>query len=493
MSTIPISQIVQVNPGVLSAGGSAIDLNGVMLTQNALAPYGQAIQFASAEDVEAYFGSTSDEAELANIYFNGFLNATKKPGILYMARYPESAIAAFLISASLQGMTLAQLQALSGVLTVTVGGIAKTSSSINLATATSFSDAASMIEDAFTSPGFAVTFDSTKNGFIFTTTDTGADATLTYASGSLAAGLKLQQADGAILSQGADAATPGAFMDAFVQITQNWACFMTIWEADLADKEAFAAWSNTEEPRFLYVAQDSDVNALIAGNTTTFGFYLQNTQSIGSQPIFGDATHAAFTLGFAASLDFTRLNGRATEAFKQQSGLLASVTNASDASALIANGYNFYGAYANATTNWNFFNPGSVSGQWKWADTFLNQIWLNANLQLAMVNLLLSVNSVPYNADGYSLVYAACMDPINAAINFGAIRKGVTLSEAQKSQIQFALGFNAAPAITANGFYLQIVDAAPATRAERQSPPMTLYYADGGSIQKLTLASIEVQ
>jgi hypothetical protein len=493
MSTIPISQIVQVNPGVLSAGGSAIDLNGVMLTQNALAPYGQAIQFASAEDVEAYFGSSSDEATLANIYFNGYLNATKKPGVLLMARYPESAIAGFLISGSLQGMTLSQLQALSGVLTVTVGGVTKTSSSINLATATSFSDAADMIEAAFTSPGFAVTFDSTKNGFIFTTTDTGADATLTYASGSLAAGVKLQQSNGAILSQGADAAVPGTFMDMFVQITQNWACFMTIWEAVLDDKKAFAAWSNTEEPRFLYVAQDSDVNALSAGNETTFGFYLQSTQTIGSQAIFGDASHAAFSLGFAASLDFTRLNGRATEAFKQQSGLAASVTNASDASALITNGYNYYGAYANATENWNFFYSGSVSGQWEWADTYLDQVWLNANLQLAMVNLLLAVGSIPYNSDGYSLVYAACMDPINAALNFGAIRKGVTLSEAQKAEIRFALGFDAAPAITANGFYLQIVDAAPSTRALRQSPSMTLYYADGGSIQKLTLASIEVK
>lgn len=493
MSSIPISQIVRVNPGVLSAGGSAIDLNGLMLTQSALAPYGQALQFASADDVKRYFGSTSEEGSLATIYFNGFENATKKPGILLMARYPETAIAGFLISGALQGMTLAQLQALSGVLEISVGGVVETSDTINLATATSFSDAADKIEAAFETPGFSVVFDSTKNGFVFTTTATGVAATISYASGSLSAGLKLTQAAGAILSQGADATTPAAFMDGFVQVALNWAPFMTVFDVDLDTKKAFSAWSNANEDRFLYVSHDDDPNALIPGNEENFGFYLADTGTVGTQAIYGDATHAAFSLAFAASLDFTRLNGRATEAFKVQSGLEASVRNASDAAALEQNGYNFYGAYANAKQNWNFFYPGSVSGQWKWADSYLNQIWLNANLQLAMVNLLLSVNSIPYNDEGYGLVNAACMDPINQAINFGAIRVGVTLSESQKAQIQFALGVDAAPAITASGFYLQIVDAPPSVRAERQSPSMTLYYADGGSIQRLTLASIEVQ
>ena len=40
MSTIPFSQVVQVVPSVLSANGIAVDLNGLVLTQNALAPYG---------------------------------------------------------------------------------------------------------------------------------------------------------------------------------------------------------------------------------------------------------------------------------------------------------------------------------------------------------------------------------------------------------------------------------------------------------------------
>ena len=198
-------------------------------------------------------------------------------------------------------------------------------------------------------------------------------------------------------------------------------------------------------------------------------------------------------LGYAASLDFNRLNGRTTLAFRNQSGLIPAVTNANNASALQTNGYLFYGAWANATQTWNFMYAGAVSGQWTWFDTYLNQIWLNANLQLAMVTLLTSVGSVPYNQAGYGLIYAACQAPIQAAVNFGAIRTGVALSPAQIAQMQYALGKDVSSTITAQGWYLQITPATAATRIARASPSMTLFYADGQSVQSLTLASIEVQ
>ena len=123
----------------------------------------------------------------------------------------------------------------------------------------------------------------------------------------------------------------------------------------------------------------------------------------------------------------------------------------------------------------------------------MNQIWLNSNLQLALVTLLQQVGSIPYNTQGYSLINAACLDPINAAINFGAIRKGIQLSAAQAAEVQYALGYNAAPVIASQGYVLQISPATAVTRAARQSPPITLYYQDGESVQQITLASIVIQ
>lgn len=493
MSTIDISQIVTVNPAVLSAAGSAVDLNGLVLTQNTSVPIGSVPGFANAPDVAAFFGSVSTEATIANIYFSGYENSFKKPGLLYFAQYNTAAVAGYLRGGSLSGMTLTQLQALSGVLTVSVDGVSKTSSTINLSSATSFSNAATLIQAGFTSFGATVTYNAQLASFVITSSSTGASSSISFATGTLSAGLKLTSATGAVTSAGAIAAVPATFMDALIQVTQNWALFMTAWEPDLANKSAFTDWTAGKEPRYGYVGADSDVNAKVANSTNTWGYYVRNNGKDGSVLVYGDYTHAAFVLGYAASLDFTRLNGRATLAFKRNSILNPSVSNSTDASNLLANGYNFYGNYANSKENFIFFYNGSISGQYDWLDSYLNQIWLNANLQLAMVNLLLSVGSIPYNAAGYSLVEASCLDPINSALNFGAIRAGTILSASQKEQIQFALGKDVSPTIEAKGWYLEIVPATAQIRVQRASPSMTLLYSDGGSIQQLTLASILIQ
>ena len=496
MSTIPFSQVVQVVPSVLSANGVAVDLNGLVLTQNALAPYGTTLQFADAAAVQSYFGASSDEATVADIYFNGYNGGTQLPGNLLMTRYPETAIAGWLRGGSLANVTLGQLQAFTGTLAITVAGVVQTSGTINLSAATSFSSAASIIQSAFTTPGFTVTYSSTSSSFIFTTTTTGATQTMSYAAaGTLADNLNLTQAYGAIISQGADVGVPADFMANILTQNQNWATFMTVWEASMSEKEAFAQWSNSAAPRWLYVCQDSDINVLTADSTVTFGNYLQVNELVGTCPIYGDKTHAAFVCGFAASLNFNRLNGRATLCFKSQSGLVPSVTNSTAYTAVLSNGYNCYGAFGsnNPANNTNWFTPGSVSGSWLWADTYLNQIWLNANLQLSMVNLLTQVGAVPYNSQGNGLIYSAALDPINAALNFGAIRAGINVSAAQAAEIQYALGINAAPTIASQGFYLQILPATAQTRAARQSPPITLYYQDGEAVQQITMASIAIQ
>ena len=146
--TIPASNIVSVNPGVIGAGGIPLALNGVFMSQNTLIPTGQVLSFVSAAEVGAYFGPASAEFTLAQVYFLGFDNSTIKPGVVYFAPYNLTARAAWLQGGSLAGMTLVQLQALSGSLTVVVDGYTHTAASINLSSASSFSAAAAMIATA---------------------------------------------------------------------------------------------------------------------------------------------------------------------------------------------------------------------------------------------------------------------------------------------------------------------------------------------------------
>jgi hypothetical protein len=251
--SIPASDIVNVQPGVVGAGGSAFDLNGLILTTDTSVPIGTVMSFANGDDVDAFFGATAPEAIYAGNYFLSYVNATKTPGALLFAQYPTTSVAAYVRGASVAGLTLTQLQALSGTLIVTIDGVLKTSSAINLSAATSFSNAATIIAAGFTSLGGTVSYDSQRAAFKITSATTGAASTISFVSGTLAAGLNMTAATGAVTSQGAVAGVPATNMQSIVQVSQNWAAFMTVFEPVTADKVAFAAWTNSKNNRYAYV------------------------------------------------------------------------------------------------------------------------------------------------------------------------------------------------------------------------------------------------
>jgi hypothetical protein len=505
--TIPASAIVTVNPGVVGSGGSPLALNGVMLSKNILLPTAKVQSFSSADAVRAYFGAASDEYALAQVYFLGYDNSTIKPGALLFAPYVDTDRAAWLQSGSLAALSLTQLQALSGVLTLTVDGTSVTSSSINLSTATSFSNAATMIAAGFTGGQVTCAWNAVNSTFTLTSATTGVLSTITYATGTLSAGLKFTAATGAILSQGAAVDTPATAMDMVKSKTQNWVDFMTLWEPDIAGKEAFAVWSNAQNQRYVYVAWDTDAQAVVNGSTICFGAIVKSLAYDGVVCVSGDSNAvveqgttlaaatrnlAAFVMGFVASIDFSRTNGRATLAFKHQSGFIPTVLDQQIAANLTTNGYVFYGAYATANDQFNFAYDGQMSGKWKWLDTFVNQVYLNSQFQLALLNLLASVNSIPYNESGYSLIRAAMIDPINSGLNFGSIRTGITLSESQKAQVNQAAGLDISMILEQQGYYLQILDPGAQVRGLRGTPIINFWYTDGGAVQKISVASIDV-
>jgi hypothetical protein len=498
LPSIPASQLVSVLPGVLQAGGNPLSLNGLFLTTDISVPMGTVAEFPSAEAVADFFGASTREAEMASIYFDGFDISTTKPSNIMFAQYNTAAVAAYLRGGSLAGMTLAALQLLSGTLTLTINGTAYTTASINLSSATSFSNAATLIQTALAGALASTTcvYDSTRNAFLIKSPTTGAASTITFATAnSIANGLKLTSVLGAVTSQGADVAVQSTFMNAILGKTQNWASFLTVFEPNDAAKLLFSAWVNGQNDRFVYVAWDTSLAPGAAVDPTCFGALVTAAEYDGTCPVFdltGDI--AAFVAGSIASIDFAATNGRIDFAYKRQAGLTPNVTDATTYANYIANGYNVYARFATSNDRFTDFQPGSIPGQWRWLDSYVNNIWLNAALQLAFMNFLESVNSVPYNQSGYNQLRVVVGGPVDAALNAGVIQKGVALSNSQRASINTAVGSpNAAQVVVTLGWFLDVKDADSLVRAARGSPPMVLYYADGGSIQKIELSSIEVQ
>lgn len=357
-----------------------------------------------------------------------------------------------------------------------------------------------------TATNVVVTYDSTSGAFVVTSGITGATSSAAFATGTLSASLMLTSATGAILSQGAAAAVPGTFMDGLVEVDSSWATFMTLFDPDVSgntNKAAFAAWNSAQNNAYAYVCWDTDITPTASVPATgSLGYILANNSDSGTALIYEatDLNLAAFVCGAAAAIDFTEKNGRISFAYKTQAGLEPSVTDPTVATNLggnpqtsdRGNGYNFYGAYAQANENFVWFQRGFVTGAFLWLDSYINQIWLNRSFQTALLNLQANARSIPYNAAGQTMIESALADPIAAGLNFGAFSPG-TISASQIAAVNAAAGRNISTTLQTQGWYLLVGDASSSSRAARTTPPAKFFYLDRGSVQAINLASIALQ
>src|SRR6516162_1786702 len=148
--TVPANLFVSTSPSVIGVGGADLVLNGMFLTNSTRVPIGAVAQFSSSDEVGNYFGGSSNEAAIAPTYFEGWNGSTQKPGNILFTQYPTTAVSAYLRGGDISDLALATLQPYNGMLTVSIDGYSR-SSNINLSGATSFSNAATMIQTALNS------------------------------------------------------------------------------------------------------------------------------------------------------------------------------------------------------------------------------------------------------------------------------------------------------------------------------------------------------
>jgi hypothetical protein len=593
--SIPASQLVNVIPSVLSPGGNPLSLNAVFLTEDTSIPFGVAQAFANAASVASWFGPNSQEAIDAANYFAGYSTASVLPSTLYFFQYNPNAVAAYLRSANLSAVSLAALQALSGTITIVIDGMTVVSAAINLSGATSYSNAAALIQTGLQTPGgifqgtatlvnasptmtvvstvsghlylgmpvsgtdippgtivqafgtytvgagtgtvtlsanasatvsspeavtgqtgALVTYDSLRKAFVITSATTGATSSVAFpTSNGLTSGLLLTSNTGAVQSAGAAAATPTTALNAVVAATQNWSTLHLVFDPDAgaaggAIKLEFAQWISQNSPagqeRFVYVAWDVDQTPASNGSDgASFAAALIAAAYNGTIPIYegpdplaatvaSNGRVASFWAGMIASTNYNANDGAIAYDGKGQAGLAANVASGTTSLNLLANGYNFYGAYGTANQQFLELQPGSMPGQWVWADSYVNQIWLNSNFQLALMIYKQQSNKVPYNTRGTTGIRGAMLPTINQGLANGVIQAGVALSASQALAINSATNnLNSATTLENVGWLLFIGTLSPTLRNTRVSPPITFYYTDGGSIRTINLNSVDVE
>lgn len=407
--SVNADKLVQIVPRLISGGTTGLSFAGLLLSKAPLLPVGSVLRFDSAQAVGRYLGQQSDEYVFALSYFAGPVNAFTTPKTLYMARHAESAIPAWLAGDSFTG-TLESLQAIvSGGMDISIDGKVACLKGLNFSTATTLSHVASVIADAISETdaagpaGVDVTYNSIARAFVITSGTSDANSSISWARSpstdgntDLSTVLRLTEQAGAVISHGINACTLSESMNNALSITRDWVSFSTLWEPKLEEKLELARWQAGHDTRFCYVPWDTDVTAL-KSEGQSFGRMLRDLEIPGVAPQYNSAMLAANFMGFAASLDFNVRNGRATAAYRQFENQPTTVNHDEDYENALANGYNVYADFATAGTSYRFYQPGQVSGQWEWADTYLNAIALKDSLQLNILDLLKGVRSLPYN------------------------------------------------------------------------------------------------
>lgn len=495
---ISASQIVQVLPRILTGTGNDLVFNGMVLDDNVLLPATTPLSFSSADSVAEYFGTNSDEYKFAAVYFGGYNNSQIKPSLLYFYRLTPSGAAPFVRGETLSPATaLASIKAVNaGDITISLSGTEYTATGIDFSAVTSLSDAASVLQTALTQKdaGVTVGYNSVNDAFTITSTAVGEQESITVPTGTAAAVLGFN-AETATVSAGEDATDAVGSITNLTRQFQNFVTFTTLAEPEDTDALALASWVSSQAnagTMYLYVCWDSSKANLDATNTTVIAEQIKALNATGTTVVYPSYKIAAFVMGTAASIAWDQTNGTITFAFKAQSGLAADVTDTQHSVALLGHGVNFIGNYATRNDNFVFFYNGQMFGEWAWIDTYLNACYLCNKLQVQLMAMFTSNRRIPYTSAGYAIIRANCRDVIEAAINNGVINIGVSLSNAQKSQLTSELGGDFSDEIYNNGYYLQILDATAQARQQRVSPPCNLVYTYGGAVQRLTVPAIAV-
>ena len=494
---IPASHIVNVLPRVITGGSADLELNGLLLTDNDIISATTLIlSFPSARAVGEYFGTDSVEFGAADVYFTSFNNKFTAPKAFFVARRIAEDAAAWLRGAKFTS-TLTALKAVTdGAFVISVDNTAQTVSLVDLSTATSLSDVASLITAKMNSTA-TVTYSSLTGAFTITSGTAGSTSEVGYASApatgtDLSALLNLTQSLGAVQSVGMDAMSESEQMTAILSKSQNWVSFTTAWEVDVDEALAWAAWADANYG-WLYVPYSTSPTMTSPDSAADMASAIKAALYDHTAVVYGSLEYAAFIMGVVASIAWQRVNGTITAAFKRQAGLAPWVVDELTATVLEAKNCNYFGNFATRNAEFIFLYPGVLSASdYGFIDPYVNSIWLNNRLQVSLMDGITNVGRVPYNIRGYTMVKAWMMDPVNEARLNATIEAGVVLSERQRSEVMNEAGLDISQELWTQGYYIQVLDPGSAVRAQRGSPIVSLWYTYGGAVQKIEVASTAV-
>lgn len=496
---IPMSRYVDITSGV--GGGAGVRLRDLItrcFSNNELIPPASQVEFADADAVLAYFGSTSEEYKRAAFYFGFISKNITKPNKISFARWVDVAVAPK-IWGNKTVKSLAVFTAIvNATLSLDLGSGIQTTAAFSLAGAANLAAVAALVQTAVRAvaaggiawTGAVVSYDAVTNRFnIVSGQAAGAGAIAVAVPGAgtdLAPVIGWTAASGAILNKGSAIETITTVLAASAELSNNFASFVFVPALTTAQITEAATWNDTKDNAFLYNAPCTAANAA-ALSAALIGF---EGVSLTLSPLATEYPEMLPGMILAAT-DYSRRNSTQNFMFYQAT-LTPSVLDAASADLYDALRVNYYGRTQTAGQTIDFYQRGVCMGLATDPvdmNVYANELWLKDAAAAALMSLLLSLAKVSANAAGRGQIVAILASVIAQGVTNGTISVGKALSTVQKLYVAQITGQELAWQQVQNlGYWLDCTMQSYVTvdgRTEYKAV-YTLVYSKDDTVRKVT-------
>lgn len=487
---IKSTRYVEITSAVIGASSVAVQsLTGRRFTSNPLVPTDGIVTVLNG-GAQDYFGAETAEARFASQYFSYVSPApASKANNLQYAAYAPAGRTPILFGAP-NVSTLAALQAVTaGSLSIQLGDAAIDLTAINLSTALTFADVASLLQTAVRTGVGAqyttalVTYDSLTQEFKVQGSVVGNAAAIINVAptGTDIAPLINLNGVGSVQSPGIAAQSPLAAFIAAEQLTDSFgsASFqetMTLEQA--VDLATYVAAQNIKYQLYLSVSRaDYETWSAALIGIPSVGLILNATTNEYKESL---------PQAIMAATDYDRRNATLNYMFRQ-SALTGDVVDTEESIALDAARVNYYGTTASAGQRISFFQRGFLMGGATAAldmNVHANEQWLKAFMSSRFLALEIATGKIPANNEGRGLCMLVISEGVDRAKFNGTIQVGRLLNSTQQIAITELTGDALAYLeVQNNGYWADVtmVEEAP----EEWVAKYTLAYAKNNVVRKI--------
>lgn len=468
--SIPESKYVKITSGV--GGAAAVqqrDLITRIFTQNILAPVGQVLNFTSANEVQAHFGSQSEEYKRAVFYFGWVSKNITAPQLLSFYRWAPSAVAPQIIGKA-PGLVSVFNTVTNGSLKITIGTVVKTITSLDFSTAVTLDDVASALTTAINAAAgvdgvmwsaATVIFNSALNAFVFTGGDTSTNDAISVsaplAGDDISAASYLNWYAGTFSSGQSSSQTPDEALVASINVSTDFFSYLFMPVLSEVQMKTVAEVAATQDDLYLLLMPVAyDDTAAYAADLASVGGVALTLAPLASE-------YPEMVPGMIAAATNYNAPNSVQNYMYQQFNLTASVTDGTTAQTLDDRGINYYGQTQSNGQKISFYQDGvltgaAVSTNITAMNVYANEAWLKSAAEAALLQLLLTLPKISANNFGRGQILAILQSVINLALANGVISVGSILSESQKLYItQISNDPNAWYQVQNNGYWVNVV------------------------------------